>query len=196
MIEFFSSQTTQTVLGALNSGFVVTLELFCITLLGAAPLGLIISFGSMNRWAPFGFIARRQLAASQQLLKQSENCGGTEAEALERRARKLERSAKRFAWFRPVSLICRLVVWVVRGTPLVLQLIIIFYGPGLMKWFNWPSGSGRFAAACVEMCIRDRCWRLPRPTACRTPSSSAEQGSKTKYPKAESRYCSLPLNAV
>ena len=59
MIEFFSSPTTQTVLGSLNSGFVVTLELFCITLLGAAPLGLIISFGSMNRWAPFGFIARK-----------------------------------------------------------------------------------------------------------------------------------------
>ena len=145
-------------LGALNSGFVVTLELFCITLLGAAPLGLIISFGSMNRWAPFGFIARRQLAASQQLLKQSENCGGAEAEALERRARKLERSAKRFAWFRPVSLICRLVVWVVRGTPLVLQLIIIFYGPGLMKWFNWPSGSGRFAAACVAFIINYACY--------------------------------------
>lgn len=158
MIEFFSSQTTQTVLGALNSGFVVTLELFCITLLGAAPLGLIISFGSMNRWAPFGFIARRQLAASQQLLKQSENCGGAEAEPLERRARKLERSAKRFAWFRPVSLICRLVVWVVRGTPLVLQLIIIFYGPGLMKWFNWPSGSGRFAAACVAFIINYACY--------------------------------------
>ena len=135
MIEFFSSPTTQTVLGSLNSGFVVTLELFCITLLGAAPLGLIISFGSMNRWAPFGFIARKQLAKSQQLKRKVEEVPA-ESSALMRQAARLERRARWIMWFKPVSLICRLVVWIVRGTPLVLQLIIIFYGPGLMKWFT------------------------------------------------------------
>ena len=61
-------------------------------------------------------------------------------------------------WFKPVSLICRLVVWIVRGTPLVLQLIIIFYGPGLMKWFTWPSSSGRFTAACVAFIINYACY--------------------------------------
>ena len=37
-----------------------------------------------------------------------------------------------------------------RGTPLMLQLIIIFYGPG--KWFNnniWASFSDPRMAACV-----------------------------------------------
>ena len=52
MIEFFTSSTFKTVLAALNSGFLKTLQLFFITLIGALPLGLIISFGSMNRWAP------------------------------------------------------------------------------------------------------------------------------------------------
>ena len=35
------------VLEALNVGFLQTLKLFAVTLLGAIPLGLIISFGSM-----------------------------------------------------------------------------------------------------------------------------------------------------
>ena len=38
---------------ALNVGFVQTLKLFFITLIGAIPLGLIISFGSMSAWRPF-----------------------------------------------------------------------------------------------------------------------------------------------
>ena len=39
---------------ALNIGFVQTLKLFFVTLIGAIPLGLIISFGSMSNWAPLG----------------------------------------------------------------------------------------------------------------------------------------------
>ena len=46
----------QTVLGALNGGFLQTLKLFFVTLIGAIPLGLIISFGSMSRWSPLGFL--------------------------------------------------------------------------------------------------------------------------------------------
>ena len=53
MIEFFTSSTFRTVLSALNSGFLKTLQLFFITLIGALPLGLVISFGSMSRLAPF-----------------------------------------------------------------------------------------------------------------------------------------------
>ena len=49
MIEFFTSSTFRTVLSALNSGFLKTLQLFFITLIGALPLGLVISFGSMSR---------------------------------------------------------------------------------------------------------------------------------------------------
>ena len=39
--------------------------------------------------------------------------------------------------FSPLRILTRGVVWVIRGTPLMLQLIIIFYGPGLM--FDLPS---------------------------------------------------------
>ena len=70
-----------TVLGALTEGFLKTLALFGITLLGAIPLGLVVSFGSMSR-------------------------------------------------FRPLRWLTKTVVWIIRGTPLMLQLIIIFYIPG------------------------------------------------------------------
>ena len=57
-MEFFTSSTFQTVLSALNSGFVKTLQLFFITLIGALPLGLIISFGSMSRFLPLRWVSR------------------------------------------------------------------------------------------------------------------------------------------
>ena len=46
------------VIGALNEGFVQTLKLFFVTLLGALPLGLIISFGSMSSFAPLRWLTR------------------------------------------------------------------------------------------------------------------------------------------
>ena len=100
-----------TVFAALNTGFVQTLKLFSITLIGAIPLGLIISFGSMSR-------------------------------------------------FKPLSVLIKAVIWVVRGTPLMLQLLIIYYFPGLV-WGNpiWGSGeSGRFLASCVAFIFNYACY--------------------------------------
>ena len=53
--------------------------------------------------------------------------------------------------FQPLRWFVRTFVWMIRGTPLMLQLIIIFYGPGLIGLaFSWPNGStGRFVAAAV-----------------------------------------------
>lgn len=36
-----------------------------------------------------------------------------------------------------LRIICRFIVWVIRGTPLMLQLIVIYYGPGLVG--HWAS---------------------------------------------------------
>lgn len=33
---------------------------------------------------------------------------------------------------RPIKWLSRFIVWVIRGTPLMLQIIIVFYGPGLL----------------------------------------------------------------
>ena len=99
------------VLHSLNVGFLQTLKLFGITLLGALPLGLIISFGTMSK-------------------------------------------------FKPLSAVVRVFVWIIRGTPLMLQLLIIYFFPGLV--FNnpiWGGGEdGRFLASAVAFIINYACY--------------------------------------
>ena len=95
---------------SLNVGFVQTLKLFAVTLIGAIPLGLVIAFGSMSR-------------------------------------------------FRPLSILTRTFVWIIRGTPLMLQLIIIYYGPGLMGNNWWGGGEvGRFVASAIAFIINYACY--------------------------------------
>ena len=95
-----------TVTLTLLEGLVTTLELFVLTLVFALPLGLIISFGSMSRFAPLrGFV--------------------------------------------------KTVVWIIRGTPLMLQILVIFYGPGLL--FGLPL-LPRFTAALASFVINYACY--------------------------------------
>ena len=101
-----------TVIGALNEGFLQTLKLFAVTLIGAVPLGLVVSFGSMSSFPPLRWLTKT-------------------------------------------------VVWIIRGTPLMLQLIIIFYIPGyvLPGGSPWPSGeAGRFLASAVAFIINYACY--------------------------------------
>ncbi len=39
----------------------------------------------------------------------------------------------------PLRVLFKVIVWILRGTPLMLQLFVIFYGPGLLGLFRWPS---------------------------------------------------------
>ena len=58
--------------------------------------------------------------------------------------------------FRPLRTLTRGFVWIIRGTPLMLQLIIIFYGPGLM--FDMPTLLSRFSATIVAFAINYACY--------------------------------------
>ncbi len=74
----------------LFTGFTTSVLLFAFTLIFAFPLGLLISFCTMSKFAP-------------------------------------------------LRVFFKLIVWVLRGTPLMLQIFVIFYLPGLLNLFNWPS---------------------------------------------------------
>ena len=54
----------------------------------------------------------------------------------------------------------KFIVWIVRGTPLMLQLLIIYYGPGMLLGNNWwGSGSGgRCVAAIVTFIFNYACY--------------------------------------
>lgn len=62
--------------------------------------------------------------------------------------------------FTPLRAVVRTFVWVIRGTPLMLQIIVIYLGPGLMGWGNpWPAGSfGRLWAAVAAFVINYACY--------------------------------------
>ncbi len=61
---------------------------------------------------------------------------------------------------RPVNAVIKAIVWVVRGTPLMLQLIVIYYGPGLFLGNNiWGTGNrGRFIAVAVAFIFNYACY--------------------------------------
>jgi polar amino acid transport system permease protein len=91
----------QTVTLTLLEGFGITCLIFILTLICAAPLGLLISFGSMSSFLPLRWLTKT-------------------------------------------------FVWVIRGTPLMLQIIIVFYGPGLI--WGWDSFS-RMTAVLIAFII-------------------------------------------
>ena len=62
--------------------------------------------------------------------------------------------------FKPLAWLVKTFVWVIRGTPLMLQVIIIFFVPGLLRvnyGLNIPS-FGRFGGAAVAFVINYACY--------------------------------------
>ena len=54
--------------------------------------------------------------------------------------------------FKPIKYLVKLLVWIIRGTPLMLQIIIVFYGPGLL--FGMQVGNDyRFKAAVIAFIL-------------------------------------------
>ena len=62
--------------------------------------------------------------------------------------------------WKPLKGLMQIIVWIVRGTPLMLQLIIIFYGPGLWLGHNIWSGdeAGRLLATVVAFSFNYACY--------------------------------------
>ena len=104
----------------LLEGFQVTCLLFVLTLLFALPLGLLICFGTMTKFAP-------------------------------------------------VRYLMKVFVWIIRGVPLMLQLFIVFYVPGMLFDIQFPNVefwmfgkeieiSSRFISALVAFSINYACY--------------------------------------
>ena len=55
-----------------------------------------------------------------------------------------------------IKYIVRGFIWIIRGTPLMLQVIIVFYGPGL--WFDISIKNFRFTAVIIAFVINYACY--------------------------------------
>ncbi|MDD6033267.1 MAG: amino acid ABC transporter permease [Oscillospiraceae bacterium] len=128
-------QQMPVVVDALNEGFVQTLKLFFVTLLGAIPLGLLIAFGSMNNMRPLAWLLSLFHISPKGWVGAVCN-------------------------FRPIRALSRFVVWIIRGTPLMIQLLILYFFPGMILKNNWwGSGeTGRFLAASIAFIINYACY--------------------------------------
>lgn len=59
--------------------------------------------------------------------------------------------------FKPLKWLIRVFVWIIRGTPLMLQLIAIFYVPGFIgKWASSLGGGGTLITALSGLTVPDR----------------------------------------
>ena len=52
--------------------------------------------------------------------------------------------------FKPLKYVTHVFIWIIRGTPLMLQLVVVFYGPGLL--FGTPM-QDRFLATIIAFSI-------------------------------------------
>ena len=58
--------------------------------------------------------------------------------------------------FKPLKYLVKIIVWIIRGTPLMLQIIVVFYGPGLIFGMTVDS-TYRFKAAVIAFIINYSC---------------------------------------
>ncbi|HOK81598.1 MAG TPA: amino acid ABC transporter permease [Clostridia bacterium] len=57
--------------------------------------------------------------------------------------------------FKPLRWLTRTIVWIIRGTPLMLQVIVVFYVPGLLFGVNFTT---RFTAVIIAFVINYACY--------------------------------------
>ena len=102
---------------SLLEGLREVVNLFALTLVFSLPLGLAVTFGSMSKWAPFRALAYRQQEA--------------------------RGFARWLSQLRPLSALTNVIVWVIRGTPLILQLssFSTVPAPGSAQIRGTPSGT-------------------------------------------------------
>ena len=95
--------TFATMVSLLGQGFLSTLSIFALTLLGSLPLGLLVTFGRRSKFAPLRAMVKFYIS-------------------------------------------------VMRGTPLMLQLIVVFFCPNLLFGLTMPT-NWRFTAVIVAFVI-------------------------------------------
>lgn len=118
------------ILRQLCTGMGASVLIFALTLLFSMPLGLLVAFGRMSKWAPLRFLQKEDV--------RSNGFGGQIKAAV--------------LAFQPIQFIVKIFIAILRGTPLMLQLIVVFYGPYYLFGMQLPR-SYRFIAVLIGFSV-------------------------------------------
>ncbi|MBP0990791.1 MAG: amino acid ABC transporter permease [Oscillospiraceae bacterium] len=113
-------------LSQLLSGLGQTCLIFALTLIFSLPLGLAVCAGRMSKFAPFG-----------KLVKNKKDC---------------PKFLKALGEAKPIRAIFSFFIAILRGTPLMLQLLVVCYGPYYLFKVNLSS-SWKFFALIIGFVI-------------------------------------------
>ncbi|WMI81014.1 amino acid ABC transporter permease [Anaerotignum sp. MB30-C6] len=111
----------------LAGGMLATLFIFVLTLVFSMPLGLLVAFGRMSKWAPFAFLLPEDKFQEKGLRKWIGN-------------------------FKPIQFLAKVYISILRGTPLMLQLLVVYFAPYYIFGVTL-SKSYRFMAVLIGFSV-------------------------------------------
>ena len=93
----------------LGDGMLATLIVFVLTLVFSMPLGLLVAFARMSKWAPLRFLLQKN---------------------------RMQGNVTYAGWlrlwagsFKPIQFLAKIYISILRGTPLMLQLLVVYFAP-------------------------------------------------------------------
>lgn len=138
------TQFIASIVQQLSVGLIESCKIFFLTLLFSLPLGLLVAFGRMSKWTPFRCLAPKKFL--EEVQRNSTAQGKAEKTDFSLRLKST------FFLFKPIQFIIKIFIAILRGTPLMLQLFAIYYGPYYI--FGIPiSIEYRFTAVIIAFSI-------------------------------------------
>lgn len=127
-----------------------TLLIFVLTLVFSMPLGLLVAFGRMSKWTPFDFLLSEDKFEINERTKCS---GGSIPQLLLNLYRSFVNGFRKWLGnFKPIQFIAKIYISILRGTPLMLQLLVVYFAPYYIFGISL-SKSYRFMAVLIGFSV-------------------------------------------
>lgn len=135
----------------LGDGMQASLLIFVSTLIFSMPLGLLIAFGRMSKWCPFAFLVKDKKEMSIESL-QTDTIVPSESHPVGLPKRFMGMTKNALGQLKPVQMVTKVIISILRGTPLMLQLLVVNFGPYYVFGLKMPR-SYRLTAVLIGFAI-------------------------------------------
>lgn len=131
----FNFEATMT---QLTQGFGKTLLIFALTLIFSMPLGMLVMFGRTSKWRPLKFLEKQRPDPA--------------VEEIGRLKRFFKTLLYWLSKIKPIQFVTKFYISIMRGTPLMLQLLVVFFAPSLIFGIQ-NSNNYRFWAVIIGFSV-------------------------------------------